>query len=238
MSQALESRVVAVAELTPAEIAALYHLFDELFVASPEVFERDLKAKDRVILLHDPESHTLQGFSTLALYETEAQGRRVSVVYSGDTVVRPAAWGTPELPRAWIHTVLALAAGACQPLYWLLLTSGYRTYRFLTVFFREFYPRHDHPTPPEEQALLDELARQRFGADFDRERGIVRFAGGATPLRPGAADPNPGRLHDPHVAFFLRQNSGHAEGDELACLTRIHPDNFTAAGRRMAQLAR
>jgi hypothetical protein len=43
------------------------------------------------------------------------------------------------------------------------------------------------------------------------------------------------RLQDPHVAFFVQRNPRHAEGDELACLTRVHPDNFTAAGQRMAR---
>jgi hypothetical protein len=40
-------------------------------------------------------------------------------------------------------------------------------------------------------------------------------------------------LRDPHVAFFAEHNPGHANGDELVCLTQIHPDNFTAAGHRM-----
>jgi hypothetical protein len=85
-----------------------------------------------------------------------------------------------------------------------------------------------------EQALLDELAAQRFGPDFDRERGIVRFAEGATPLRAGVAEATARRRRDPHVDFFLLRNPGHERGDELVCLARIHPENLTAAGRRMA----
>lgn len=232
---ALESRVVAVADLSPSEVEALYELFAECFVAEREVFLRDLAGKDWCILLEDP-AGGLQGFTTLALYDTVAGGRPVSVVYSGDTLVRPAHWGTMELPRSWINAVLALSAGRTQPLYWLLLTSGYRTYRFLPVFFREFYPRHDQPTPPEFRALLGELARARFGADFhgsEGAAGIVRFAAGATPLRAGIGEVSAERLKDPHIAFCLAQNPGHARGDELVCLTRVHPDNLTAAGRRM-----
>ncbi|HZF08706.1 MAG TPA: hypothetical protein VFE33_07960 [Thermoanaerobaculia bacterium] len=232
---ALRSRVLAVADLTAAEIAALYGLFDETFVALPERFERDLAQKDRVILLEDAATGTLQGFTSLLLYETEAAGRRLSVVYSGDTVVRPAFWGTPELPRAWFRTISTWTDGLRQPLYWLLITSGYRTYRFLPVFFREFYPCHDRPTPALEQALLDQLATERFGLEFDRERGIVRFAEGATPLRAGAGEATSGRRKDPHVDFFFRRNPGQERGDELVCLARIHPDNLTAAARRMAR---
>jgi hypothetical protein len=231
----LESRVVAVADLDRAEIAAMYRLFDELFVASADVFERDLAAKDWVILLNERETSTIQGFTTLAFDEVTVEGRRLSVVYSGDTLIRPACWGTPELPRSWIKTVFALSAGMCQPLYWLLLTSGYKTYRFLPLFFAEFYPRHERPTPPETQGLLDRLAADRFGADYDREQGVVRFSHGATPLKAGVAEVTAPRRRDPHVAFCLAKNPGHAAGDELVCLTRIHPDNLTAAGRRMAR---
>jgi len=74
---ALRSRVLAVPDLTPAEIAALYGLFDETFVATPERFERDLAQKDRVILLEDAATGTLQGFTSLLLYETAAAGPAV-----------------------------------------------------------------------------------------------------------------------------------------------------------------
>ena len=233
--RSLHSRVLAPGDLTADEIATLYGLFAESFVATPGLFERDLQGKDWVILLSDAETGAVQGFTSLCFYETEAAGRRLSVVYSGDTLIRPAYRGTPELSRIWIKTVLALGEGYRQPLYWLLLSSGYKTYRFLPLFFQEFYPRYDRPTPAAEQALLDELAAERFGPEFDRERGIVRFSQGATPLRAGVAEVTAGRLGDPHVDFFLRRNPGHERGDELVCLTPIHRENLTAAGRRMAR---
>jgi hypothetical protein len=85
----------------------MFDVFCENFERSSlEIFERDLKDKNWVILIRDTERNALQGFSTLALYETSYQGRRISVVYSGDTMIRSEYWGTPELPRSWIHTVL------------------------------------------------------------------------------------------------------------------------------------
>ena len=45
-----------------------------------------------------------------------------------------------------------------------------------------------------------------------------------------------GRANDPHVAFFLAQNPGHAKGDELVCLTELSDENLTRAGRRMVGL--
>jgi hypothetical protein len=114
--------------------------------------------------------------------------------------------------------------------YWLLLTSGFRTYRFLPVFWREFFPSRDRPTPGAMQELIDQLARERFGDAYDPARGIVRFPRPQR-LRPALAALPAGRVADPHVAFFLTRNPGH--GDELVCVTELTEANLTAAGRRM-----
>ena len=234
MSPLLTSTTVACADLTQADIQAMFDIFSENFCgATIDIFQRDLCSKNWVILLRDEENGELEGFSTLALYEASFQNQPLSVVYSGDTIIRPVYWGTPELPRSWIKTVIEKSAQMPKPLYWLLISSGYKTYRFLTVFYQEFYPCCDMPTPPESQALMDHLALQRFGADYHPELGVVRFTEGATPLRDGVAEVTDARLLDRHVAFYLARNPGHIQGDELVCLTRVHPDNFTAAGRRV-----
>lgn len=236
MPSALTSLAIPRADVSEADIRSMFRVFSENFAgAALDNFQRDLKNKNWVILLRDGQTRELEGFSTLALYETEINNQRLSVVYSGDTIIRREYWGTPELPRSWIHTVLEKSRNMPQPLYWLLISSGYKTYRFLTVFYKEFYPRYDKATPPEMQALLEQLALQRFGSDYLCEEGVVRFKDGATPLRDGLAEVTDERLHDPHVAFYISKNPGYVRGDELVCITRIHPDNFTAAGRRMAR---
>src|SRR5690349_13158109 len=198
MSPALYSTTVPRAALTDVDVRSMFNVFCENFEGTTlEIFQRDLNNKNWVILLRDKETQTLQGFSTLALYETIFNEKPLSVVYSGDTIIRREYWGTPELPSSWIKTVLEKSAGMPQPLYWLLISSGYKTYRFLTVFYKEFYPRYDRPTPPETQAILDYLAAQRFGSDYLAQQGIVRFAQGATPLREGVAEVTDERLHDP-----------------------------------------
>ena len=149
MSSTLTSTTHARADLTNADVRTMFSVFCENFDgATLETFTRDLHSKNWVILLRDVATQTLQGFSTLSLYETLYNGQPISVVYSGDTIIRPAYWGTPELPSAWIKTVLEKSATMPQPLYWLLISSGYKTYRFLTVFYKEFYPCFDKPPPP------------------------------------------------------------------------------------------
>jgi hypothetical protein len=229
----LTSQVVARAALPAETTVAMFAIFKTYYEqAELEIFERDLSNKNWVLLLHD-RGGTLRGFTTLALYETEFGGRRVSVVYSGDTIIQPEFWGSPELARGWITNVVKLSAEMAHPLYWLLISSGYKTYRFLPIFFKVYYPSCEQPTPPDVQALIDHLARGRFGAEYDAERGIVRFARGATPLRPGVAEISAERLKDRHIAFFIERNPGHAQGDELVCLTEITPENYSAIGRRL-----
>jgi hypothetical protein len=232
---ALTSQTVHRTELSQPAIEEMYAVFRENFEqTSLEIFQRDLSGKDWVILLQD-DLCRVQGFSTLALYETEFELQRMSVAYSGDTIIRRAYWGTPQLPSAWIKTVLEKSKSMPQPLYWLLISSGYKTYRFLSVFYKTFYPHYACPTPPHIQALIHHLTLQRFGNDYLPELGVVRFKVGATPLRGGVAEVTDERLHDPHVAHYIKLNPRHDRGDELVCITQVHPDNFTAAGRRMAR---
>ena len=231
----LTSQIIHRAELAPATIDEMFAVFNENFAqTSPEIFQRDLGGKDWVILLRD-EQDRVQGFSTLALYETEFESQKMSIVYSGDTIIRREYWGTPQLPSAWIKTVLEKSQSMQQPLYWLLISSGYKTYRFLSVFYKTFYPHYACATPPHIQALMQHLAAQRFGDDYIPALGVVRFKVGATPLRDGVAEVTDERLHDPHVAHYIKTNPHHDQGDELVCLTQVHPDNFTPAGRRMAR---
>ena len=220
-----------VAGLADGERARLLALMDRHFGGvSACAFAADLDEKEEVVLLHD-EAKRIQGFSTVVRIEAEAEGQPFTAFFSGDTVVDRAHWGTPALPQTWSRHVFAWArAHPDRPTVWFLLAGGYKTYRFLPTFFRRFTPAPNDASTPWERAALDRLARQRYGARY--ARGVVRLAH-PTPTRPGLADVTERRLRDPHVAFFARRNPGWAQGDELACLTRIHPDNLTAAGRRM-----
>jgi hypothetical protein len=229
----VRGRLVRREDLTAAERDAMYALLAGSFAGvTRERFAADLAEKTWALLLEDEAG--LQGFSTLLLYESSLPGEGVcTVVYSGDTIVDPAAWRSAALPRCWIGAVRRLREEHSQGrLWWLLLTSGFRTYRFLPVFWRDFWPRWDAPTPPEAQARLDLLAREKLGGLYSRDRGIVRFPQPQR-LRDQLDRVPEGRLADPHVAFFLAKNPGWREGDELACLTEIAEENLTAAGRRM-----
>lgn len=217
------------AALSGAQRDAMFALLSEHFDGVNRAqFERDLAEKNWVVEIR--RDGRLLGFSTLLVTAGEHDGQALTAISSGDTIVAREAWGSPALARTWIAAVNQLRSHfPDRPCYWLLLTSGFRTYRFLPVFWREFFPRFDAPTPPRQQRLLDHLARLRYGAAFDASSGLVRF-----PLPQRLRAPLPaGRDADAHVAFFLARNPHHAAGDELVCITEIKDANLTPAGHRM-----
>jgi hypothetical protein len=233
----LAGRTVSIASLGNAVTGAMFALLSSHFAGVHRAtFEADLAEKNAAILLEDADGR-LRGFSTLRVYQTKVCGDPVTIVYSGDTIVERAWWGSAALPKTWIRSVRQFETAGGGDLYWLLLTSGYRTYRFLPVFFRSFYPRYD--TAPgvsstSARAMLDAIALERFGARYDAASGLVRFERPYV-LAGDLLDIPTGKSEDAHVQFFLRKNPGFIVGDELVCLTRIHEDNLTAAGRRMAR---
>jgi hypothetical protein len=232
----LEALATRRAELSREERETMRALLGAYFDGvTAEQFARDLEEKDWVLRVLA--GGRLVGFSTLAVGEATVAGRAVNVVYSGDTIMAPEAWGSTVLARGWITLVRrACAELPVRPCYWLLLSSGFRTYRFLPVFWREFWPRHDAAIPAEVRGMRDALARGRFGAAYEAESGVVRF-GMPQRLRGGLAEVPVARARDAHVAFFLASNPGHAAGDELVCLTELSDDNLTAAGRRVVKEA-
>jgi len=231
----LTTRVVGRTALSEREVDAMHDLLAQHFLGvDRQTFQRDLSEKNWVVLLED-DSGALRGFSTFLIYATTVGRRPLTVVYSGDTIVEPSAWGSPALPRAWIRAVYDVARDYPEgDLYWLLLTSGFRTYRFVSVFLRDFYPRFDAPTPLESQQLLDALSTERFGPAYDALAGLVRFSKPQV-LRERLSGVPDGRSADPHVRFFLERNPGHVDGDELVSLASLSRENLTAAGTRMAR---
>jgi hypothetical protein len=237
VSPRLDGRLVPVARLGVLRERMFALLREHFEGVTREAFARDLAGKDWVIVLED-EERALQGFSTLAFYGTEFRGEALNVACSGDTIVRRGAWGSPALAREWIGAVDDLRARhPARRTLWLLLASGFRTYRFLPVFWREFHPRIDLETPAEARALLDHLASERYGELYDKRSGLVRFPEPQI-LGQELRGLLPERLRDPHVAFFLACNPRHECGDELVCLADLCDENLTARGQRVLDSAR
>jgi hypothetical protein len=234
----INSWLVPVEKLRPSDRAAMYALLENHFQGITwDAFETDLDRKNWVLLLKDETSHThLKGFSTLMFCQTSFSGEKIGVIYSGDTIVDPSAWSSTTLPRSWIAAINFLHQEYAEnKLYWLLICSGFRTYRFLPTFWQDFYPRYDAATPDDRIGnLIASLAREYYGNSYQEDLGIVRFKHPQI-LRDGLIEIPTGRQRNPHIQFFEKKNPGYRLGDELVCLTQIRYDNLTGAGQRMWQ---
>jgi hypothetical protein len=176
----------------------------------------------------------LCGFSTQRLLPVSMSARRVIVVFSGDTVVDREHWGTTALPIAWGRLAFSVIEQYPEAeLYWYLISKGYRTYRFLPLFFREFYPRHNVNTPTSVRDVIDAVAQAKFPERYDAAGGVIRATPTSDRLRPDLGEVTEARLRDPDIDFFHRLNPGHAHGDELCCLAPLTRENFSLPARRL-----
>jgi hypothetical protein len=225
--------IVRRSELGKEAEGEMYALFASQFSGvSVTEFLRDLDEKNWVLLLRGDDGR-LAGFSSMHVYHVTVAGREMTIVYSGDTVVDVSTWSDSALSYYWMGAVDFLQRHyATDSLYWFLLVSGYRTYRFLPVYSEFFYPRYDQPTPPDVQEIMDTLARDRFGERYDAKSGVVRLRSPAT-LKGGLSGIPEHRLSDPHIAFFAERNPGHERGDELVCFSVLAEDKLTRLGKRM-----
>jgi hypothetical protein len=219
--------------LTGRERADMRALLERHFEGVDDTtFTDDLADKTHALRLFNA-GDQLVGFSTIDYRRRLIDGHPAAVLYSGDTIVDPSAWSTASLGAAWVAAVMNLHESSGPPvtLWWLLLTSGVRTYRYLPVFCRRFHPAPSERDDTEAARLLPQLAGERFGSHYDARRGIVSFARPQR-LREHLAPLSAHHASDEHSKRFLLANPGHESGDELASLCRLCPDNLTTAGLR------
>lgn len=218
--------------LTSDERRAMANLYFAHYDGSDEeIFFNDLKNKTEVLIVLF--GSVLVGFTTLQVYEREWKQTPVRIVYSGDTVVDRAHWGQQALAFAWITRMGELKRekpGAA--LYWFLIVKGHRTFRYLPAFSKSFYP-HWCLDRSDLRPLLDALARDKFGDQYNPTTGVVEFAASKGHLKNHLAFPTEKERIKDAVKFFLLRNPNFFRGHELVCLCELAEENLKPLARRM-----
>ncbi len=213
-----------------------YRLLSQDFLGvTREDFERDFGEKEAVMILRkEDEAGEIVGWSTLKMLALALPDEEVMGVFSGDTVVLPqyrTSFGMgKELVRYFLH--------ACErfphhKVYYLLTSKGWRTYKIMPFYFKDFAPHPDKPTTPFDQMVIDAFGRTKYPDHYDPATGLVTF--GAQRVRPDGVDAAP-EHPDRYAEYFLERNPHYLDGHELVCIGRITTDNFTGAARRLAGL--
>ena len=223
----LSARVLPVDRLHDSLRERMYLLFADYYGGcSQTLFAQDLQHKDYCLLLEN-EQGRLCGFTTLAVSGHQIDGRKLRCLFSGDTIIHHDYWGGQTLPRAWCELAGRIKAEQADlPLYWFLIVKGHRTYRYLKLFSKDYYPARNRPVPEEVRRIMDFLARDRFGQCYDASTGVIRFPKERGHLKPEWVALDSSSRNKPEVAFFLERNPGHGRGDELVCLTELNENNL------------
>lgn len=228
----LSGQILAVNELSDISKASMFELMHQFYFVEKTSFFEDLSNKNIVVLLKDSKG-SLRGFTSVALFDLSVAGQVLKILFSGDTIIHPDFWGSLELPRVWGRFMFETLQDCGEtPLYWFLISSGYKTYRFLPAYFNEFFPRFDSEIPLLIKQIMDTAADKLFASAYDADRGIIKLKN-PTPLRAGISDPTTERQANQHIAFFLDKNPGYQNGDELVCLTRLTLANFKPFVKRL-----
>ena len=221
--ESLFSQVVDVEDLTSLQVERMFQLFAEYYDNHPrDQFIKDLFEKTKVILLMEKKHKTLQGFSTILEIESENDGVSYTGVYSGDTVLSEQYWGSPQLGIAFLQHLWKLKIKRpFQPLYWFLISKGYKTYLLMANNFDTHFPRYEKPTDLFHQQLMHEFYSQRFKETFDHESMRIVPKGLSCQLKPDVACVKEKFLKNPRIAFFQQSNPNWQDGQELCCIAKM-----------------
>jgi hypothetical protein len=217
------AQVVAVDQLTSVQTERMYAVFSKYyFHHTREQFLKDLAEKDHVILLLDSQLKTIQGFSTILRVPLEKYGVRGVGFYSGDTVLEKDYWGSGTLGIAFLmHLWQEKIKSPFQPVYWFLISKGYKTYLLMANNFRHCYPRVEESTPAPLKKLMDDFYSDRFKADYSAGEGVIHFQDETCCLKEDVASVTQELLKNPRIAFFAEKNPNWNRGHELCCLAEM-----------------
>lgn len=223
------SQTKQIAELTASERATMFGLLSLEFLGTRrEDFIHDLEEKDAVALLRkESRDGEIVGFSTLMLLELPIDGRKVRAVFSGDTTVLPEFRSSGGIGvEVGRYFTKALERFPDHEIYYVLISKGWRTYKVLPFFFKNFAPKHDAPTSIHDKAVMDAFGRVKYPEDYDPDQGLIMFSKETQRLIPGSIDAVPPQDPDLHTQFFLKKNPTYLSGTELVCVGSVQVANF------------
>lgn len=230
----LKYQIKKVSEITAVQQDEMFELMENHYEnVHLSEFLFDLSEKQWVILLLTQEDKIV-GFSTQVLIfpEDSSEFSNSIVLFSGDTIISHEHWGSVTLPVAFLHLVNTIQdAYPTQRIFWMLISKGLRTFKFLSVFLKEYYPCHFTQTPQPIHNLMQYMGNRKFGERYKAERGIIEAVSNGQFLK---EEFQPQKTLDNAVAkFFYSSNPGFYKGDELLCMAEIAEDNLHPFIKRM-----
>ncbi len=232
----LDYKIQPVDALTSKQKDEMFMLMDMHYAnAIRSEFELDLAEKNLAIVLINLDDGNIIGFSTQKIFNFQWDEEQIRVVFSGDTIIKKEFWGSMILTLGFSKMMLnIMEENKTKKLYWMLITKGFRTYKFLPVFFNEFYPDIKTETPSKMQQLMNQLGKFKFGNQYFAENGIIKAKETGQYLK---HDFQPEvNNNNAYARFFINKNPGYFKGDELLCLTQFSIENLNPFIKRVLKI--
>jgi hypothetical protein len=216
----------------------IWSLIQRFYDAERGYVEELLRHHGSIALFRAARGGALVGVTALDVYPAIYDERHIIVIFTSHVMLDEAYRGQNLLQRLGWRTFLgARRRFPFLPVYWFFDSFSYKSYLLLPRNFRDFWPRRDRATPPWEKGLMNHLAIQMYRDAWQPALGIVRHSGHKR-LRPETAPLQGAFASDPDLAFYVRANPGHAEGDMLVCLCPLTLRNLVTLGLRARKRAR
>jgi hypothetical protein len=231
MSTAIDIDIRPSGSLTSTELEEIWALTARYVDTPRQHYESKLLALPEVGLWR-VRGGELAGLVSLQVRPVVWQGRTRIIIFTSSVVADERFRGRNLVLRTGLR--LLVREKLRRPFaeaYWFFDTFSYKSYLILARNLGEFWPRRDRATPPRTRAFIDSLANERYGADWNQNRGVVHRSG-YKHLRPETAPIDASLRSDPDVRFFEAANPGHREGDMLVCLAPLTVRNLLGAIKR------
>lgn len=221
----LKGFIKSVNEYSEAEISAMYSLMAEFYDNTDEaVFRRDFFDKDYCLALY-LENGLLVGFTTQKILEIDANGKKVNGIFSGDTIIHKDYWGDTELFKVWAKFWFKFAE-KYDEFYWFLICKGYKTYRIMPLFWKEFYPNYRKETPKYEQNIINAYSSTLYPDEYNPKTGVIEYKSIKDKLKNGVANVGEREIKNKDIAFFCKANPDYINGNDLACIAKIDKEKL------------
>ena len=215
--------------VSPADVMTMYGIFSRYYEhAHLDTFLSDMSKKTGVFLLRRRSDRKIVGFSTVATIDMDIDGKPIIGVFSGDTIIEKEYWGSRALPVAFFLYLLRLVVRhPLTPVFWLLISKGYKTYLLMANNFFRYYP-HPEGKYAEYSGLIPMYCEKLFPGYYDPSKKVLDFGNDYNRLKDDIARISDElRLNYPKVAFFEEKNPEWQRGTELPCVGRAgFPDAF------------
>lgn len=227
------SRIISVTlpicQLSAEQKSVMFSIFEKYYSGvSFAQFCNDLSEKSHIFLFKNGDNEII-GFSTILQRQVQAGNKSATLLYSGDTVIEKHYWGKKFLQKSFFWYILkAKFKSLFQPVYWMLISKGFKTYLLMRKNFPASYPNSLGATPDDLQKIMNEFYGEKFGANYRPEKDLIEFSGESVHVKDNLACPQDKALQDEDVKFFLKKNPKYLVGQELTCIAEIRLRDFFA----------